>query len=186
MKRTLTAFALLLSAAGPLAAQTGTPAPTAIQFVSEQTAGEVLGTDFVGRNVHTKDGQKVGDVNNLVFDAQGRIDLIVIGVGGFLGLGQKEVAVPFENVTFERKENRDVLVVDTTKEQLQAAPAYKTLNDQAFNQRVNEWRGKAAQAWNEVSDQAKKAYEDARKSASDAASRVTDGQSQQQPPARAN
>lgn len=168
MKTTLTAIAALMIAVSPLAAQTNTPAPSAISFASQQSQNEVLGTDFWGTDVVTKDGQKIGDINNLVFDPSGRISQAVIGVGGFLGLGQKEVAVPLDSLKSEVRENKHVLIIDSTKEQLQAAPAYKTLNDQAFNQRIAEWRGKATESWNQAKDRAGKAYEDTKSQVRDA------------------
>ena len=99
---------------------------------------------------------------NLVFDENGRIELAVIGVGGFLGIGEKEVAVPFDSVKSDVVNNKHVFTVDATKEQLQAAPAFKTLNDQAFKERLAGWRTKASQSWAEVKARASKAYDDAK------------------------
>jgi sporulation protein YlmC with PRC-barrel domain len=162
MKMTLTAVTALMIAVSPLAAQTNTPAPSATSFVDQQNQSEVLGTDFVGTAVTTKDGQQVGKISNLVFDENGRIELAVIGVGGFLGIGEKEVAVPFDSVKSEVVNNKHVFTVDATKEQLQAAPAFKTLNDQAFKERLAGWRTKASQSWAEVKARASKAYDDAK------------------------
>jgi len=162
MKTTLTAVAALTIAFSPLAAQTNSPGATTLSFVDQQNQTEVLGTDFMGTTVMTKDGQKVGDIANLVFDQNGRIELAVIGVGGFLGVGQKEVAVPFESLKSDMKNNKHVFVVDATKDQLNAAPPYKTLNDQAFNQRIAEWRTKAADSWTQLKDKAAKTYDEAK------------------------
>jgi len=163
MKTTLTAVAALMIAVSPLAAQTTTPAPAApITFIEQQTNDEVLGTDFVGTPVLSKDGQQIGKIANLVFDKDGRIAIAVIGVGGVLGIGEKEVAVAFDSVKSDTKDNKHVFTVDATKEQLKAAPAYKTLNDQAFNQRVAEWRQKAAESWKQAKEKAGQAYEQAK------------------------
>jgi sporulation protein YlmC with PRC-barrel domain len=162
MKTMLTAAAALMIAVSPLAAQTNLPAPSAINFVDQQNQSEVLGTDFVGTPVTTKDGQQIGRISNLVFDQDGRIELAVIGVGGFLGIGEKEVAVPFDSVKSDTINNKHVFVVDATKDQLKAAPSYKTLNDQAFNQRMATWREKAADSWAKIKNSATKAYDDAK------------------------
>jgi len=103
-----------------------------------------------------------------VFEQSGRISHAVIGVGGFLGLGQKEVAVPLDSLKSEVRNNKHVLIIDASKEVLKAAPAYKTLNDQAFNQRIANWRGKATEAWNDAKTRTSKAYEDAKTQMKDA------------------
>src|SRR5262249_50958947 len=121
MKTTLAALTALMIATSPLAAQTAT-AP--LSFADRQNSSEVLGTDFIGTPVTGNDGQTLGKITNLVFDQEGRIELAVIGVGGFLGLGEKEVAVPFDAVKSGEANNKQVFVLDATKEQLQAAPAY--------------------------------------------------------------
>ena len=61
MKMTLTAVAALMIAVSPLAAETP-------NFISEQNQSEVLGTDFVGTQVVSKDNQPLGKIANLVFD----------------------------------------------------------------------------------------------------------------------
>ncbi len=158
MKTTLTVIAIAMLAASPLAAQSHAP----ITFASQQNQSEVLGTDFVGTPVTTKGGQQIGKISNLVFDADGRIELAVIGVGGFLGIGEKEVAVPFDALRADRVNNRHVFVIEATKEDLQAAPSFKTLNDQRLAERLADWRAKAAKSWAEIKARAEKAYDDAK------------------------
>ncbi len=177
MKTSVAAFVALTLAAAPLAAQTAstTTAPTTtaaattttttttpITFTNEQNQSEVLGTDFIGTPVTNREGQQIGKISNLVFDQDGRIELAVIGVGGFLGLGEKEVAIPFDSVKSEVMNNKHVFVVDSTKEALKAAPSFKTLNDQRFAERVSTWRTKASQSWANLKDRASKAYDDAK------------------------
>jgi sporulation protein YlmC with PRC-barrel domain len=122
----------------------------------------MLGSDFVGTPVTTKDGQHIGKISNLVFDQDGRIELAVIGVGGFLGIGEKEVAVPFEALRSDRVNDKHVFVIDATKDTLKAAPSFKTLNDQKFEERLADWRAKAAKSWAEIKARAEKAYNDAK------------------------
>jgi sporulation protein YlmC with PRC-barrel domain len=160
MKSTLTAVAALAIAISPLAAQT--PSQSAVTFVNQQSQSEVLGSDFIGTPVTAKEGQQIGKISNLVFDQDGRIELAVIGVGGFLGIGEKEVAVPFESLKADVANNKNVFVIDSTKEELQAAPSFKTLNDQKFNERLADWRAKASKSWAEIKTRAEKAYNDAK------------------------
>ena len=161
MKTTLAAVTALMIAVSPAAAQK-------VTFVDKQNNSEVLGTDFIGTPVMGKDWQQIGKIANLVFDQNGRIELAVIGIGGVLGVGEKEVAVPFEAVKSEVKDGRHVFAIDATKEQLKDAPAYQTLNKQAFNERMKEWREKAQQSWGDVKSRAEKAYEEAKEKVEEA------------------
>jgi hypothetical protein len=168
MKTTLTAVAALMIAFSPLAAETTAPASSPVTFIPKQEPTEVLGTDFVGTPVVAKDKQQIGKVANLVFDHTGHIELAVIGVGGFMGIGEKEVAVPFEVLKGDVVNNKPVFLIDVTKEDVKAAPAYKTLNDQAFNERLANWRTKATQGWNDIKAKAGKTYEEAKEKAGEA------------------
>jgi sporulation protein YlmC with PRC-barrel domain len=159
MKTTLAALTALIIAVSPLAAQT-TTAP--LSFTDKQNNSEMLGTDFIGTPVTSKDGQTLGKITNLVFDQEGRIELAVIGIGGFLGIGEKEVAVPFDAVKSGEANNKQVFILDTTKEQLLAAPAYKTLSGEALKQRMSDWRAKAQQSWTDLKSRAGKAYDEAK------------------------
>jgi sporulation protein YlmC with PRC-barrel domain len=160
MKTAFSAVAALMIACSPLAAQS--PSPAAINFASQQNQTEVLGTDFIGTPVVTPDGQKIGSIANLVFDQNGRIELAVIGVGGFLGVGQKEVALPFDSIKSDVQKDKHVFVIEANKDQLKAAPSYQTLDQKAFKQRMADWRAKASESWAEVKKRASKAYEEAK------------------------
>ncbi len=162
MKTTLTAVAALMIAISPLAAQTTTQAPA---FVAQQQNSEVLGTDFVGTPVVTKDKQQIGKISNLVFDHTGHIELAVIGIGGFLGIGEKEVAVPFESLKGDKVNDKDVFLIDATKEEVKAAPTYMTLNKQAIAERLSTWRERAKQSWTDLKEKAGKTYEEAKEKA---------------------
>ncbi len=178
MKKTLTALSVLALMSAPLAAQDAAPktdAPAAITFAEQQNETQVLATDFTGETVLTTAGEKVGDINNLVFDENGRIALAVIGVGGFMGVGEKEVAVPFETLKPDMRDGKQVLIVSATKEQIEAAPAYKTLNDQRFAERVSTWKEKAKEGWARVSEEAKQAYDQAKTAVQSATEKATDG-----------
>ncbi len=165
MKMTLTAVAALMIAVSPLAAETP-------NFIPEQNQSEVLGTDFVGTQVVSKDNQPLGKIANLVFDQSGHIELAVIGVGGFLGIGEKEVAVPFDAVKSDVVNNKHVFTVDLTKEQLKAAPAFKTLNDQARREMIAKWRTKAEQTWADLKSKTGKAYEETKERVNEAREKV--------------
>jgi hypothetical protein len=67
----------------------------------------------------------VGDINDILIDSNGKVAGVIVGVGGFLGMGEKDVSLTFDQLTFASDAN-DPLVVktDATKESLQAAPEY--------------------------------------------------------------
>lgn len=101
-------------------------------FIATQGTDQFLGTDLVGATVRSAANEDIGDVNDVLFDDTGRGVAVVVGVGGFLGIGEKNVAVPFERLTITREDgNADELQVslDTTREELNAAPDFRAADD---------------------------------------------------------
>jgi sporulation protein YlmC with PRC-barrel domain len=68
------------------------------QFLTEQDRTQFRASKFVGLAIYGQDDQRIGDVNEILIDASGNARAIVLGVGGFLGIGEKSVAVPFTAV----------------------------------------------------------------------------------------
>ncbi len=108
-----TALALVAATmlSGTVFAQTATtatdPAPAApitgsaasgTHFITEQKTGEFRASKFIGLTVYGADNQKIGDINEILMDANGAAKVVVIGVGGFLGIGEKNVGVPFASL----------------------------------------------------------------------------------------
>lgn len=68
---------------------------------------------------------RIGDINNLVVAKDGSIEAVIIGVGGFLGMGEKNVAVPFDSLTWSTDANgKQTAYLDTTEQQLKNAPSF--------------------------------------------------------------
>jgi hypothetical protein len=63
------------------------------QFIASQKPDQFLSSNFKGTDVVGTDNQKVGDVSDILFDKQGKIEAFVVSVGGFLGIGAKDVAL---------------------------------------------------------------------------------------------
>jgi sporulation protein YlmC with PRC-barrel domain len=82
--------------------------------------------EFIGKTVYTTANENVGEINDLVFGNDGKIVGVVIGVGGFLGIGEKDVLVSLESIRMTKQEGSDVtqLVVDASKETLDNAPGF--------------------------------------------------------------
>jgi sporulation protein YlmC with PRC-barrel domain len=64
----------------------------------QMKAGQWRATKLDGLDVYNPNNEKIGDINELIIDRDGRVEAVVIGVGGFLGMGEHHVAVPFEKV----------------------------------------------------------------------------------------
>jgi hypothetical protein len=81
-------------AATPPKADSAMPkASGSAQFISSQSADQWVASKFKGTDVLGPNNEKVGDVTDLLFDKNGKILAYVVGVGGFLGIGQKDVAL---------------------------------------------------------------------------------------------
>ena len=152
------AFALATSPLSSQAFAQASKPVAAMQFVTEQGASEWLAGMFIGQAVQNTAGETVGDINDLVFNHQGRIITVVLGVGGFLGMGEKNVGVRYESLSFKvGSKGERVIVVAVSKDALAKAVAFKTTEKTTF-ERV---KAKAA----DLTDQATKKVEDMTKSA---------------------
>jgi sporulation protein YlmC with PRC-barrel domain len=93
-----------------------------------------LGTRLIGQTVYSStgdDAEEIGTINDIVFDADGQITAVVIGVGGFLGIGEKNVAVDFDSLEFTlAADNTERWVVPTTADALTAAPDFVWKEDE--------------------------------------------------------
>jgi len=95
-------------------------------------AGQVSASDLLNKSVKNVSDETVGDINDLRIDTSGKVAAVIVGVGGFLGLGEKNVALPFEQLTFSRDADGALIVTaDVTKESLQSAPEWKKPADRS-------------------------------------------------------
>src|SRR5688500_8983433 len=105
-----------------------------------------IATAFIGQDVYSSEdpeSDNIGEVNDLIIGSDGKITHAVVGVGGFLGIGEKDVAVPFEELAVVEREGDIRLVYAATKEQLEAAEAYDRT---AYDPRARFQEEQAAQA----------------------------------------
>lgn len=102
----------------------------ALVVPKESFAGATVMTasDFIGKRVYTKAGEDIGEVNDLIVTDNGGVQAVVLGVGGFLGIGEKDVAVRMAAIEMQKDGESTKLVVDASKEQLTEAPAYDRAN----------------------------------------------------------
>jgi sporulation protein YlmC with PRC-barrel domain len=102
------------------------PAPTTAgpaEICIRQPTGTTV-TNFYKQNVYDPSDNKISDVDDVLIDKEGRVTAMIIGVGGFLGMGEKDVAVPFSSVHASEKNNKWYLVLNTNKDALKAAPGF--------------------------------------------------------------
>ena len=88
-----------------------------------------LASQLIGETVYASEAENaetIGEVNDLIVGTDGDVDAAVIGVGGFLGVGEKNVAVSFDNLKLVTDNDGDrYVVLDTTKEELESAPEFE-------------------------------------------------------------
>jgi hypothetical protein len=145
MKRILATTALVMILSGGAAyADMGNyqSQPTDInasQFIGQRIyAAETMPADSVQPGAE-KDWADVGEINDVILDRSGKAKAVVLGVGGFLGMGEKAVAVPMTDVKFVKSgDGADdfFLVVNTNKDALAAAPAFVSAQDKAAQQQA--------------------------------------------------
>lgn len=134
IKHTLTAAAFAAILASPAFAQTNLNAPVpptatinAGNFVQNQHATDWRGSKLIGAIVYGPDNASIGSINDVLIGNDAKVRAVVIGVGGFLGVGEKNVAVPLEALNITRKPDSsaiDKIAVGYSKEDLKAAPQF--------------------------------------------------------------
>jgi sporulation protein YlmC with PRC-barrel domain len=119
-------FAAIIAAAAPGAyAQTSaTPATHAAVTSHIIQSDEVRASKMIGSAVYDLQNRDIGKVSDLVLNKSGAVDVVVLDVGSFLGMGGKYVAIPISDL----KTDNNRLTLDRTKEQLQQMAAYQLEN----------------------------------------------------------
>lgn len=118
--------------------KTSQPVMGQIVLQSEST---ILSNDLVGSSVYAPNDEVVGDINDMIIDLGGTVEGVVIGVGGFLGIGEKDVAVKMSAISVTPMEDGNVrLVLNSTKQDLETAPAFKSVAEQKVDEEVEQAR----------------------------------------------
>jgi hypothetical protein len=111
--------------APPAGVTAGAPTP---EPVPEQAEHQVRAESLLG--VDVSNGQDtIGEVADLIVTQDGRVEAIVVGVGGFLGVGQKSVALAWDSVELAERDGERVILVAATREQLEGMPEFTTLEE---------------------------------------------------------
>jgi sporulation protein YlmC with PRC-barrel domain len=99
--------------------------PEATATASAPPVDGILASQFMGQTVYTAANESVGEINDVVMTKSLDNTVAVVGVGGFLGIGQKDVAIPINDIKVEKDANNALhLTIASTKEQLDAMPGF--------------------------------------------------------------
>jgi hypothetical protein len=107
-----------------LTAAMATPAIAADTLSSLPTDSRTV-TDYYKQDVYDKGQTSIGKIDDVLIDKSGKTTALIVGVGGFLGVGEKDVALPFSAVNGEKKNDKWYLTVDESKDSLKSAAGYK-------------------------------------------------------------
>ena len=123
---TLVAIAMLTAASSTAFAQ-ATPTPTSsVGMFTNVLAQDELSSNVVGLDVYNKDNQNIGTIKDVAFNASG-LNVYIIGVGGFLGMGDHYVAVRPSaiSLSFNSSDGKWHAAMNANADQLKTAPEYK-------------------------------------------------------------
>lgn len=144
------AYPIIVAAAllaTPVLAQTTAPQPGAPaapaatnQTMNKPVSGQWRASKLIGVDVYNNQNEKIGEIDELIMTSNGQVTGAVIGVGGFLGLGERNVMVPLNQLRFSNKEGAattgaardgdrnwypERAVMNTDKEKLTGMPEFK-------------------------------------------------------------
>ena len=107
-------------------------APVAGQIVVQE-ANTILAKDLIGQTVLAPDKAKIGSISDLILSKDGKtVEGFVIGVGGFLGIGEKSVALKLDRlqIAHDAQSGGLLLTMDAKKDELANTPSFKSMRDQ--------------------------------------------------------
>ncbi len=140
LKQLVVATALTCGAAVAFAQTPPSPSPTtpmprantatapAVESTGDfNKAGDMAGSAIIGAKVHDATKKEtVGSIQDVYLDDGGKVKVVIVSVGGFLGVGAKDVAVKWEDIKFGKDGKSLALTTDLTKDALKAMPDYKS------------------------------------------------------------
>jgi sporulation protein YlmC with PRC-barrel domain len=111
------------STTAPPAGSTAAPAQmNSGNWMTQEQPGQWRASKLDGLNVYNQNNEKIGDISELIVDSSGTIQAVVVGVGGFLGLGERDVAIPFDQIKFVNEPLAVATTATTTDPNAPAAP----------------------------------------------------------------
>jgi len=80
---------------------------------------------YYKQSVYDPSNAMIGEISDVLINADGKIEAFIVSVGGFLGIGEKDVAVPFNAVGSTERDGKRYLTMNTTKDALKTAHGYR-------------------------------------------------------------
>jgi hypothetical protein len=117
------AIVVLMSFAATALAAPGKIGPPA-RFITAVPADATTVANYYKQSVYDSSDNKIGDVVDLMVDKGGRLTTAMVGVGGFLGIDEKNVAIPIDTLTVSQKGTQRHLTLNTTKDALKSAAGF--------------------------------------------------------------
>jgi sporulation protein YlmC with PRC-barrel domain len=115
--------AIILVSAGALLASTAAFAEGAM--MNSVPSSSLTVTNWYKQDVYDQSNSKIGKIDDVLVGQNGQVSALIVGVGGILGAGEKDVAVDFSAVKQTMKDNKVYLTMNTTKDALKSAPGFK-------------------------------------------------------------
>ncbi|MBQ0819353.1 PRC-barrel domain-containing protein [Microvirga sp. HBU67558] len=91
-------------------------------WMTQEQPGQWRASKLEGLNVYNQNNEKIGDISELLVDSSGKVQAVVVGVGGFLGLGERDVAIPFEQIKLVNEPRTVATTATTTDPNAPVAP----------------------------------------------------------------
>jgi sporulation protein YlmC with PRC-barrel domain len=119
-------FVLMTTVASAQAPAPRTSPGPAAQIMTSIPSDSATVTHWYKQSVYDPSDSKIGEIMDVLIDKSGKVTALIVGVGGFLGMGEKDVAVPFDAVKATTKDNNKwYLVMNSTKDALKSAKGFK-------------------------------------------------------------
>ena len=114
------------------------PSAGSEQFLRAQQSNDYLASTLIGETVVNAKNETIGDINDLVTDKSGKIVAVLVRAGSFLGIGGKDVAVPFEDLNIARDaDNNLTVLLNVDQNTIASAPDYQRLDEQQVVEGAN-------------------------------------------------
>jgi sporulation protein YlmC with PRC-barrel domain len=118
------AVAIMGTAYGQPRTTTGAATPVQAQVLGAVPANSTTVTNYYKQTVYDPSDAKIGEISDVLMNKDGRVEAFIISVGGFLGIGNKDVAVPFSAVRATEKNGTWYLTMNATKDALKQARGF--------------------------------------------------------------
>jgi len=114
--------------------QNTTSAPSANRFTTNEAQGQWLVGNLWDKSVYNAAGKSIGELKDVLIDKDGKVSALIIGVGGFLGLGEKNVAVDYDYLQKNGSIAPNRITLGLSEQDLRNAPAFQRASSSSSNQ----------------------------------------------------